>query len=120
MAIVYQKSELGSFLDQLPALLFQYKQRAAERAYDTQMYFLKNEIDKSRELEREKRQVIRKSVDQGITKDLLDSVSGVDSTFGYEDVVNASHQDLVNLNARVDEANQKTEDNIDAFYTNLS
>tara|TARA_R110002012_G_scaffold225798_2_gene397782 strand:- start:7056 stop:8582 length:1527 start_codon:yes stop_codon:yes gene_type:complete len=120
MAVVYKKSALNTFFEQLPSLIMGYQKQKADREYDTQMYFLRNEMDKQRELEREQRKVIQQSSELGITKDLLDGMEGADSTVGYNDLINASANTLGTLSKQIENENDATEDNIDQIYRNIS
>ena len=54
MAIVYKKSELGSFLEQLPSLLYQYRKAAEERAHDERM--LERKIEHEEKLFQDKQE----------------------------------------------------------------
>lgn len=120
MAVVYKKSALNTFFEQLPSLIMGYQKQKADREYDTQMYFLRNEMDKQRELEREQRKVIQESSELGITKDLLDGMKGPDSTVGYNDLINAGANTLGALSKQIEQENDATEDNIDQIYRNIS
>ena len=115
MAIVYKKSAMGDFLQELPTLILQYQKQQADRVYDTNMYLLKNEIDKNRELDREAREIRRKAINLGITEDLLGDVSGEDSTFNYKGIVDSSNTELVQLNKEIEVLNKETEDKIDRY-----
>ena len=115
MAVVYKKSELGTFLEQLPGLIFQYQKQQADRAYDTNMFLLRNEIDKQRELEQQENKIALGISSLGITTDALTKVSDEDYTFNANDIVSASRSGLSSLLNTTIEQNKNLEQNINAL-----
>ena len=112
MAVVYRKSELGTFLEQLPGLILQYQKQQADRAYDTNMFLLRNEIDKQRELEQQQNELALSISSLGITTDALTKVSNEDYTFNADDIINASRSGLSSILNNTIEQNKDLMQNI--------
>ena len=120
MAVVYRKSELGTFLEQLPGLILQYQKQQADRAYDTNMFLLRNEIDKQRELEQQQNELALGISSLGITTDALTKVSDEDYTFNANDIINASGSGLSSILNNTIEANKNTQENINNLSNDLA
>tara|TARA_R100000458_G_scaffold59549_1_gene70460 strand:+ start:531 stop:2006 length:1476 start_codon:yes stop_codon:yes gene_type:complete len=120
MAVVYRKSELGTFLEQLPGLILQYQKQQADRAYDTNMFLLRNEIDKQRELEQQENELALGISSLGITTDALTKVSDEDYTFNADDIINASGAGLSSILNNTIEANKNTQENINNLSNDLA
>lgn len=120
MAVVYKKSELGTFLEQLPGLILQYQKQQADRAYDTNMFLLRNEIDKQRELEQQQNELALGISSLGITTDALTKVSDEDYTFNANDIINASGSGLSSILNNTIEANKNTQENINNLSNDLA
>ena len=115
MAVVYRKSELGTFLEQLPGLILQYQKQQADRAYDTNMFLLQSEINKQRELEQQQSELALRISSLGITTDALTKVSDEDYTFNADDIINASGSGLSSILNNTIEQNKNLTQNISAL-----
>jgi len=112
MAVVYKKSELGTFLEQLPGLILQYQKQQADRAYDTNLFLLQNEINKQRELEQQQNELALGISSLGITTDSVNKVSDEDYTFNADNIINASGAGLSSILNNTIEQNKNLKQNI--------